>query len=101
MIIADDTIGRMRAWRHTLHAMPELAYHETDTADFVTDKLMAMGLRVERGLATTGVVGVLEGRGTSDRAVGFRCELDALPIVEATGAGVSISSPRRDACLRA
>ena len=85
MIIGEDTVAQMRAWRHTLHAMPELAYHETDTADFVADKLRAMGLRVERGLATTGVVGVLEGRGTSDRAVGFRCELDALPIVEATG----------------
>ena len=49
MIIGEDTVAQMRAWRHTLHAMPELAYHETDTADFVADKLRAMGLRVDAG----------------------------------------------------
>ena len=73
MTIGEGTITRMRMWRQTLHMMPELAYNEIDTADFVADKLMAMGLRVERGLATTGVVGVLEGRGA-----GRRCSLDPL-----------------------
>ena len=80
--ISEDTVERMRQWRHELHAIPELAYHETKTADFVAAQLTQMGLRVERGLAGTGVVGVLEGNGISDRAIGFRAELDALPIKE-------------------
>ena len=81
--VGENTFARMRAWRHALHAMPEIAYKEVKTADFIAAQLAEMGLRVERGLASTGVVGVLDGTGDSDRAVGFRCELDALPITEA------------------
>jgi hippurate hydrolase len=42
-----------------------------------------MGLAVDRGLAGTGVVGVIDGKGLSDRAIGLRSELDALPVTEA------------------
>ncbi|HEV2678305.1 MAG TPA: M20 aminoacylase family protein [Aliidongia sp.] len=97
--ITEETLANMRDWRHTLHAMPELAYHETKTADFIAARLIEMGLRVERGLAGTGVVGILEGKGTSDRAIGLRCELDALPIEEANGFGhVSRHDGRMHAC---
>jgi len=80
--IAENTIARMREWRHHIHANPELSYHEFKTADFVAARLTEMGIPVERGLAGTGVVGVLEGRSRSNRAIGLRSELDALPIKE-------------------
>lgn len=83
--IDQTTRTRMREWRHALHGIPELAYREFKTADFVADTLLGMGLRVERGLAGTGVIGVLEGTGTGDRSIGFRAELDALPIQEPPG----------------
>lgn len=71
----------LTAWRRHLHSFPELAYEEFKTADFVAGKLEAWGLRVHRGLATTGVVGTLE-RGAG-RRIGLRADMDALPIHEA------------------
>jgi len=68
-------------WRRDIHAHPELAYEETRTAAFVADCLERWGLDVDRGLATTGVVGTLsKGEGPS---VGLRADMDALPILEA------------------
>jgi len=93
--VSEETVARMRHWRHALHAIPELAYAETKTAEFVAARLTDMGLRVERGLAGTGVVGILEGMTTSDRAIGLRCELDALPIREATGVDYASSHEGR------
>jgi hippurate hydrolase len=69
------------AWRHAIHAHPELAYEEHQTADLVADRLNQWGLDVHRGLATTGVVGTLvNGDGP---VVGLRADMDALPIHEA------------------
>jgi len=68
-------------WRHHIHAHPELAYEEKATSDFVAEKLAGFGLEVHRGLGVTGVVGTLRA-GTSDRAIGLRADMDALPIQE-------------------
>lgn len=75
------------AWRRELHRHPELAFEETRTADFVAARLGEMGIEVHRGLAKTGVVGVLRGQGEGgpgdgQRAIGLRADLDALPIKE-------------------
>ena len=67
--------------RHDIHAHPELAFHETRTADIVACELAAYGLEVHRGLAKTGVVGVLR-KGSSPRAIGLRADMDALPVEE-------------------
>ena len=76
--------SEMVAWRHDLHAHPEIAFEETRTADFVARKLTEFGIEVHRGLAKTGVVGTLtNGDGP---AIGLRADLDALPINEQTGA---------------
>ncbi|NNC63274.1 MAG: amidohydrolase [Gammaproteobacteria bacterium] len=82
-VIAEIEAGQdeLTAWRRHLHRYPELAYEEVKTAEFVAEKLESWGLRVHRGLATTGVVGTLE-RG-SGRRIGLRADMDALPIDEA------------------
>ena len=72
---------RLVALRRDLHAHPELAFEEHRTADLVARSLEAAGIEVHRGLATTGVVGVLR-RGSSQRAIGLRADMDALPIQE-------------------
>jgi hippurate hydrolase len=71
----------LTAWRHHIHSHPELAYEEKVTSDFVAEKLAGFGLEVHRGLGVTGVVGTLRA-GNSDRAIGLRADMDALPIQE-------------------
>ena len=71
----------MVRWRHELHKYPETAYEETRTADLVAKELEQMGLEVHRGLAETGVVGVLSA-GRGNRAIGLRADLDALNLQE-------------------
>src|SRR6266571_7448579 len=50
--LQDDMI----AWRHDLHAHPELGFEEHRTSDFVAARLAEFGVEVHRGLAGTGVV---------------------------------------------
>ncbi|MDS4013742.1 MAG: M20 aminoacylase family protein [Candidatus Accumulibacter sp.] len=69
------------ALRRDLHAHPELAFAETRTAALVADELARYGVEVHRGLARTGVVGVLR-QGSSGRAIGLRADMDALPLSE-------------------
>lgn len=74
------------AWRRYLHANPELLYDVHETAAFVADKLRSFGVdEVVTGLGRTGVVGVIRGKGASDKVVGLRADMDALPITERTG----------------
>jgi amidohydrolase len=82
-----DLTGEITAWRHDLHAHPELLYDVQRTAGSVADKLKAFGCdAVVPGLGRTGVVGVIHGRkGKSDKVIGLRADMDALPIEEATG----------------
>jgi len=74
----------MTAWRRTLHAHPELLYDVERTADFVAARLREFGCdEVATGIGRTGVVGVVRGRGRgSNRAIGLRADMDALPIQE-------------------
>ncbi|MGH2343056.1 M20 aminoacylase family protein [Segnochrobactraceae bacterium EtOH-i3] len=74
-------------WRHDLHAHPELQFEVHRTAGFVADQLRAFGCdAVVEGIGRTGVVGVIRGQSTaSGRVVGLRADMDALPVLEATG----------------
>lgn len=74
-----DEIGR---WRRALHAHPEAAGHEERTATFVADRLRHLGIPFEAGVGGHGIVATLSRPG-SDRSVGLRADMDALPIAEA------------------
>jgi hippurate hydrolase len=67
--------------RRDLHAHPELCYEEVRTSDVVAAKLTEWGIPVVRGLGLTGVVGIIK-NGTSERAIGLRADMDALPMQE-------------------
>ena len=69
------------AVRRDIHAHPELSFEEWRTADVVAQKLIEWGIPIHRGLGKTGVVGILK-NGTSDRAIGLRADMDALPVQE-------------------
>ena len=83
-----DLHGDITAWRHDLHAHPELLYDVHRTAAAVADKLKSFGCdEVVTGIGRTGVVGVIHGsKGpqTTRKVVGLRADMDALPIQEAT-----------------
>ena len=75
--------AELRAIRHDLHAHPELAFEENRTSGLVADRLSSWGVEVHRGLAKTGIVGVVKGQKTaSGRAVGLRADMDCLPMHE-------------------
>ncbi|KQQ34251.1 amidohydrolase [Rhizobium sp. Leaf306] len=73
------------ATRHFLHQHPELGLSEFTTSDYIAAKLEEFGYAVTRGLGKTGIVATLK-NGSSDRSVGIRADIDALPIEEETGA---------------
>ena len=72
----------MQGWRRDIHQYPELGFNEVRTAAKVAELLTEFGLEVHQQVGLTGVVGVLK-RGTSDKAIGLRADMDALPIQEA------------------
>lgn len=78
-LLADHAL--LSTWRQDLHRHPELGYEEHRTAAFVARELAALGLEVHTGIGKTGVVGTLR-RGSSDRAIGLRADMDALPMQE-------------------
>lgn len=81
---ADEYFAEAVRIRRQLHAIPEPCLKEKKTAAFVADYLKKCGLKVETGIAGTGVKAIL--KGTKDKPViGIRSDMDALPITEKTG----------------
>jgi len=84
-----DMQPEIAAWRHDMHAHPELLYDVHRTAGNVASRLRAFGCdEVVTGIGRTGVVGVIRGsKGAPSgdrRTIGLRADMDALPIEEAT-----------------
>lgn len=72
---------QMTAWRHEIHAWPELGFEEEKTSALVIRELRALGLEVHTGLGGTGVVAVIDS-GTPGLSIGLRADMDALPMDE-------------------
>ncbi len=85
----------LTGWRHQLHRRPELSLHEAQTAHFVADRLTELGIPFETGIGGHGVVATLcrPTPGGAQRSVGLRSDMDALPIVESTGAPHASETP--------
>ncbi len=67
--------------RRHLHMYPELSTMEYKTSEYVAEILGKLGLEVKKGIAHTGVTGLLKGK-NSGLTVGIRADMDALPIQE-------------------
>jgi amidohydrolase len=70
-------------WRRDFHMHPETGFDVHRTAGIVADELEKMGYRVTRGVGKTGVVAEI---GEGGKIVAIRADMDALPILEQTGA---------------
>ncbi|MEP7164225.1 MAG: M20 family metallopeptidase [Ferruginibacter sp.] len=67
--------------RHHIHANPELSYEEFETSKFIQKKLSGWKIPFEVK-ATTGVVGLIQGKNPSKKVIALRADMDALPITE-------------------
>jgi len=89
----DDTLhDTLTAWRRHLHAHPELTLHEQETAAFVQTRLTELGVSFVAGIGGHGVVATIS-RGQSNRSVGLRADMDALPIQETSGVPHASAKP--------
>lgn len=85
-------LNQVRGWRRHLHAHPELSGQESATAAFVAAQLADMGIAHETGIGGHGVAARLYRPG-SNRSVGLRADMDALPIAEANGFAYASATP--------
>jgi hippurate hydrolase len=79
----NDLLPDLESVYKDLHAHPELSMQETRTAGIAADRLRAAGYEVTPGVGKTGVVGLL--RNGEGPTVMLRADMDALPVLEATG----------------
>ena len=85
------------ALRRTLHARPETAFEEVETARLAAARMRERGFAVRTGLGKTGVAAVLD-TGRPGRTVLLRADLDALPLAEKTGLPFASTNGRMHAC---
>lgn len=90
-----ETHAEIAGWRQHIHQNPELGFEEHQTAAFVVERLRDFGITdITTGIGQTGVVAVIEGKqNTSGRTIGLRADMDALPIMEATGLPYASQTP--------
>lgn len=90
-----DMLPELTEVRRDFHMHPELLFDVHRTAARVADLLRQYGCdEVVEGIGRTGVVGVI--RGSTDRSgrvIGLRADMDALPIIEATGVPYASKTP--------
>ncbi len=89
----DNTLAEtLTGWRRHLHENPELSLHEANTSAFVQEKLTELGVPFVANIGGHGIVATLS-RGQSNRSVGLRADMDALPITETTGLPYASKTP--------
>ena len=82
---AQELFPYTQSLRRDFHMHPELGFREIRTGGIVAKELEALGIEVTKGLGKTGVVGLLEGAKPGPTLL-VRFDMDALPIIEETGA---------------
>ena len=90
-------IPEMKNWRHHIHENPEIAYEEKNTSKFIMNKLNEFGIETHADLGGTGIVGIIHGKdnGSSNKSIGIRADMDALPMTEKTNLPYSSKNPGR------
>ncbi len=79
--IVDEIFEEVVSYRRELHKIPEIAFGEFKTADFICRQLDEMGIPYKRGIAKTGVVAYLEAK-PGAKTLLMRADMDALPVTE-------------------
>ena len=79
--ISNSLKNKVIKWRHQIHQNPELSNREYKTALLVERHLKSLGIEVQKGIAKTGVVGILKGT-KPGKVLALRADMDALPVTE-------------------
>ena len=84
--LTDEIEEKLIGWRRDIHQHPELGNQEFRTSKLVADHLREIGVDevYENLCGATGVMGIIHGA-EDGPIVGVRCDMDALPVKEATG----------------
>lgn len=80
--LASEYLPEVVSSRRHLHMYPELSFEEEKTSEFIAGQLEKLNIPFKKGVAKTGVVGLIEGTEGSGRVVALRADMDALPILE-------------------
>ena len=76
-------LTEMKEWRQHLHQNPEIGLEEYKTSEYVKNKLNSWNIDFKTGYANTGLVAWVKGsKGNSDKSIGLRADMDALPMNE-------------------
>jgi amidohydrolase len=78
---ADAITQKVINWRRDFHEHPELGNLEVRTSGIIAKHLESLGIKVTKGVAKTGVVGILKG-GRPGPVVALRADMDGLPVTE-------------------
>ena len=85
--------------RRHLHMHPELSTQEVNTAEFICSKLQEYGIPFQKGIAGTGVTGLIEGGKPGGLCIALRADMDALPVMEGNESPyVSLEPGKMHAC---
>jgi amidohydrolase len=82
---AEELFPYTQSLRRDFHIHPELGFREVRTGGIVAKELETLGIEVTKGVGKTGVVGLMEGAKPGPTLL-LRFDMDALPIMEETGA---------------
>ena len=91
--LAAACFGEVSAIRRHLHQNPELSCEEFQTAEFICRKLDEYGIPYKKGVAETGIVGVIEGKEPASCCIALRADMDALPVTEENNVDYRSQSP--------
>ncbi len=90
---ADAILDDLIAVRRDIHAHPEQRFEEVRTAGIAAEALRSLGIEIRTGVGKTGITGVLRGGLGEGKVIGIRCDMDALPVIEKTGAPYQSLTP--------
>jgi len=77
-LIFEDVVS----YRKWIHQHPELSFKEQKTAAYICSILRKNRINFSNNVAGYGVVAIIEGKNPKSRVIGFRADMDALPIQE-------------------
>lgn len=81
-ILTDKYFQKAVEIRQYLHKHPELSFHENETSKYISDVLTLNGIAYKKGMAKTGITGIIEGKNPRKKCIALRADMDALPIEE-------------------
>jgi len=91
--IARETEAEILSIRRYLHQHPELSFRETNTSDFIRERLDAWNIEYRHPFVNTGILALIRGKQGDGKTVALRSYMDALPIEEQTGLSFSSENP--------